>query len=120
MDFVLVALTAKPNGFWPGWKASRHVSVILQITREGWKSAGVWATFGLEFSLWINLVFAAAFFAIYGLTRRKRTFYQKLFWTILKPFGLKPRADPEASVIVFGTGPVINSRAVDEEGVATM
>ena len=105
------------TGFWPGWKAV-HVpfSTIPTITSEEWKSAGFWTVFNIRLSQWINLIFAVAFFLLFGTTKQKRAWYRSIFWKVMRPFGLEPRVDPVTSDVMFGSGPVVNSTTNDTRG----
>ena len=105
------------TGFWPGWKAVHaSFSTIPTVTSEEWKSAGFWTVFTIRLDQWVNPIFAVAFFLLFGITEQKRTWYWSIFWKIMRPFGLKPRADPVASDVVFGSGPMVNSTANDTRG----
>ena len=75
--------------------------------------------FGAELEKWINVLFAVAFFALFGLTERKRAMYRRLFWAVVKPFDLKPHVDQEASAIVFEPGPAVNPCTIDSTNVTT-
>ena len=108
------------DGFWPGWKAAHEgFSEIPTLTMEEMKSGGFWLIFDFEFNQWINVLFAVAFFALFGLTEGKRAVYRGLFWAVVKPFGLKPHVDSEASAIVFETGPAVNHHTIDSTKVTT-
>ena len=104
-------------GLWPGWKVVHaSFSTIPTFTSEVWKSVGFWAVFTIRSNQWVNPIFAVAFFILFGITEQKRTWYWSIFWKIMRPFGLKPRADPVASDVVFGSGPMVNSTANDTRG----
>ena len=98
--------------FWPGWKAIHgDFSTIPTATSEEWKKLGFWSNFSIRFAQWVNPIFALAFFLLFGLTEPKRSWYRSIFWSAVKPFGFRPRVDPVASSIVFGSGPgpIINT-----------
>ena len=103
--------------FWPGWKVVHaSFSTIPTVTSEEWKSAGFWTVFGIKLDQWVNPIFAVAFFLLFGTTKQKRDWYQSIFWKVVRPFGLKPRVDPVASDVVFGSGPMVNSATNDTRG----
>ena len=105
--------------FWPGWKAIHSdFSTIPTATSEEWKARGFWTIFEVRFYQWINPVFALAFFLLFGLTEQKRSWYRSIFWRAVKPFGLRPRVDPVASSIAFGSGPgaIINTEVDCTQG----
>ena len=112
-DLLQVGITE----FWPGWKAV-HASfpTIPTATSEEWKSAGFWTVFFVRLSEWTNPIFAVAFFLLFGTTKQKRDWYRSIFWKVMRPFGLKPRVDPVASDVVFGSGPMVNSATNDTRG----
>ena len=117
LSFVQAILQGGITGFWPGWKAVHaSFSTIPTATSNDWKSAGFWTLFTIRFSQWVNPIFAVAFFLLFGITEQKRTWYWSIFWKIMRPFGLKPRADPVASDVVFGSGPMVNYTANDTRG----
>ena len=100
--------------FWPGWKTVHaSFSTIPTATSEEWKSAGFWTVFTIRLDQWINLIFAVAFFLLFGTTKQKRDWYRNIFWKVMRPFGLEPRVDPVASDVVFGSGPMVNSATND-------
>ena len=104
-------------GFWPGWEnVHSHFSAIPTSTSEEWKSAGFWTVFSVEFSQWINPIFAIAFFLLFGITEQKRAWYRSIFWKIMRPLGLKPHVTLVASDIVFGSGPIVNPAVDDSQG----
>ena len=99
--------------FWPGWEAVHNdFSSIPSITAVEWKAAGSWTVFEIRFNQWINPILAMAFFLLFGLTERKRSWYKSLFWRATKTFGFKSRDEPVASSIVFSSvpGPVTNTQ----------
>ena len=105
------------TGFWPGWKAVHaSFSTIPTITSEEWKSAGFWTVFNVRLGEWTNPIFAVAFFLLFGTTKQKRDWYRNIFWKVMRPFGLRPRVDPVASDVVFGSGPMVNSATNDTRG----
>ena len=105
------------SGFWPGWKTVHaSFSTIPTVTSEEWKSAGFWTVFNFGFDQWVNPIFAVAFFILFGTTKQKRDWYRSIFWRVMRPFGLKPRVDPVASEVVFGSGPIVNSATNDTRG----
>ena len=105
------------TGFWPGWEAVHaSFSTIPTATSEEWKSAGFWTVFFVRLSQWINPIFAVAFFLVFGTTKQKRDWYRSIFWKGMRPFGLKPRVDPVASDVVFGSGPMANSATNETRG----
>ena len=98
--------------FWPGWKAIHSdFSTIPTFTSEEWKAGGFWTIFEIRFDQWDNPILALAFFLLFGLTEQKRSWYRSIFWRAVKPFGFRPRVDPVASSIAFGSGPgaIINT-----------
>ena len=114
IQFVEELLQVDITGFWPGWKvAHASFSTIPTATLEEWKSAGFWFVFNIRFSQWVNPIFAVAFFLLFGTTKQKRDWYRSIFWKVMRPFGLKPRVDPVASDVVFGSGPMVNSATND-------
>ena len=99
-------------GFWPGWEAAHSFySTIPQVPAQVWKASGFWVIFTVEFDLWVNLVFAIAFFFIFGTSQQKRAWYRSIFWKAMRLLGYKPSrgVDPVASAIVFGSGPMAHS-----------
>ena len=117
LGFVQDLLQVGITGFWPGWKAVHaSFSTIPTITSEEWKSAGFWTVVFVRLDEWVNPIFAIAFFLLFGTTKQKRDWYQSLFWKAMRPFGLKPRVDPVASDVVFGSGPMVNSTTNDTQG----
>ena len=117
LGFVQDLLQVGITGFWPGWKAVHaSFSTIPTATSEEWKSAGFWTVFTIKFDQWINPIFAVAFFLLFGTTKQKRDWYRSIFWKVMRPFGLKPRVDPVASDVVFGSGPMVNSTTNDTQG----
>ena len=107
------------TGFWPGWKAIHSdFSTIPTVTSEEWKAGGFWTNFSARFYQWVNPIFALAFFLLFGLTEQKRSWYRSIFWRVVKPFGFRPRVDPVASSIAFGSGPgpIINTRTACTQG----
>ena len=108
------------DGFWPGWKdAHEGFSEIPTLTTKELSSSGFWLMFGFELEKWVNVLLAVAFFALFGLTERKRAMYGRIFWAAVKPFGLKPHVDPEASAIVFEPGSAVNPCTIDSTNVTT-
>ena len=104
-------------GFWPGWgTVHASFSTIPTATSEEWKSAGFWTVFTLRLDQWNNPIFAVAFFLLFGTTKQKRDWYRSIFWKVMRPFGLKPRVDPVASDVVFGSGSMVNSATNDTSG----
>ena len=112
-DLLQVGIT----GFCPGWKTVHaSFSTIPTITSEEWKSAGFWTVFSIRLYQWVNPIFAIAFFLLFGTTKQKRGWYRSIFWKVMRPFGLKPRVDPVASDVVFGSGPMVNSATNEPRG----
>ena len=114
---ILLALRAKGVSFWPGWKATHaSFSSISTVTSEGWRSSGFWTRFSLYIGQWSDVVKALGFFALFGLTTQKRDLYKTIFWKVIRPFGLRPRADQKASALVFATRdfPPVTSLTIDE------
>ena len=109
-ELVVSRLRSGKNGtFWPGWTvAHRNVTTVIPIPTEKWRAEGKWMVVELKFSQWSGPFAALIFFALFGLTEQKRTQYRKLFWKIMKPTGLTPRANVGSSDIWFGSGPVIS------------
>ena len=117
LGLVEESLQGGITGFWPGWKTVHaSFSTIPTITSEEWKSAGFWTVFSIRSGQWVNPIFAVAFFLLFGTTKQKRGWYRSIFWKVMRPFGLKPRVDPVASDIVFGSGPMANSVTNDTRG----
>ena len=105
------------EGFWPGWKVVHaSFSAIPTATSEEWKMLGFWTVFNIRFDELVNPIYAIVFFFLFGITEQKRAWYWSMFWKIMRPFGLKPRADPVASDVVFGSGPMVNSAMNDTRG----
>ena len=122
ISLVQNLLQRKPTDFWPGWKvAHAHFSIIPTVRSEEWKTAGIWTVITVRLDQCVNLVFAVAFFLLFGLTEQKRSCYRSLFCYVMKPFGFKPRADPQAhaSDIVFGSRPFPNSRGSNARETAS-
>ena len=94
------------TSFWPGWKAIHgDFSTIPTATSEEWKADGFWTNFSIRFDQWVDPIFALVFFLLFGLTEQKRFWYRSVFWRAVKPLGFRPRDDPVASSIAFGSGP---------------
>ena len=109
---VINSLYGGDISFWPGWKAIHSdFSTIPTATSEEWKTFGFWTIFDVRFFQWNNPLFALAFFLLFGLTEQKRSWYRSIFWRAVKPLGFRPRDDPVASSIIFGSGPgpIINT-----------
>jgi len=105
-DLVTNSLDGNLLTFWPGWRSTHaDFSTIPTATSHEWKSAGFATISSIRFSQWNNPLVATVFFALFGLTRKNRLWYRNLFWKVLKPFGCRPRQDPVASDIVFGSTP---------------
>ena len=120
LQLVIDILQGDITGFWPGWKtAHASFSTIPTVTSEEWKSAGFLTVFSVRFNQWVNPIFAVAFFLLFGTTKEKRDWYRSIFWKVMRPFGLKPRVDPVASDVVFGSGPMVNSATNDTQGTVT-
>ena len=117
VSVVQERLQGSITGFWPGWKAVHaFFSTIPTVTSEEWKSSGFWSVFSIRFDQWVNPIFAIAFFLLFGTTKQKRDWYRGIFWKVMRPFGLKPRVDPVASDVVFGSGPMVNSATNETRG----
>ena len=117
MGLVTDLLFDRDISFWPGWKAIHSdFSTIPTATSEEWKADGFWTNFSIRFDQWVNPIFAVAFFLLFGFTEQKRAWYRSLFWKIMQPLGFKPRVNPVASDIVFGSGPMVNSAMNDTRG----
>ena len=98
-------------GFWPGWEfIHADFSTIETVTSDEWRSGGFWGNFDVRIDQRVNPLCAGAFFLLFGLTEQKRSRYKNLFWTVMRPFGVKPRIDPVTSDIAFGTGPKATSQ----------
>ena len=95
--------------FWPGLRTV-HATItdVNTVTTERWKAQGIWMVIELKFSQWSCPFCALVFFALFGLTERKRTQYRNLFWKIMKPLGMIPRADSTASGIWFVSRPAVS------------
>ena len=120
LSLVHAILQGGISGFWPGWKAVHaSFSTIPTVTSEEWKSAGFWTVISFSLDQWVNPIFAVAFFLLFGTTKQKRDWYRGIFWKVMRPFGLKPRVDPVASDVVFGSGPMVNSATNDTRGTVT-
>ena len=110
IQFVEELLQVDITGFWPGWKvAHASFSTIPTFNSEEWKASGFWTVFNIKYSLWINPIYAVAFFLLFGITEKKRAWYRSLFWKAMLPLGLKPRVSPAASNIEFGSVPMFTS-----------
>ena len=95
--------------FWPGFGiAHANVTLVDEATKVEWKARGIWMVIELKFSQWSCPFCALVFFALFGLTERKRTQYRNFFWKIMKPLGMIPRADSTASGIWFVSRPAIS------------
>ena len=117
IQFVEELLQVDITGFWPGWKVVHaSFSAIPTATSEEWKMLGFWTVFNIRFDEWVNPIYAVVFFLLFGITEQKRAWYRSIFWKIMRPLGLKPRVDPVASDIVFGSGLMVNSAATGTRG----
>ena len=117
LELVQDLLEVSITGFWPGWKtAHASFSTIPTATSEEWKSAGIWTVLNVRFNQWVCPIFAVAFFLLFGTTKQKRDWYRNIFWKVMRPFGLRPRVDPVASDVVFGSGHMANSATNDTRG----
>ena len=117
LSLVHAILQGGITGFWPGWKAVHaSFSTIPTVTSEEWKSAGFWTVISFRLDQWVNPIFAVAFFLLFGTTKQKRAWYRSIFWKVMRPFGLKPRVDPVAADVVFGSGPMVDSATNETRG----
>ena len=95
--------------FWPGLRtAHATITDVNTIAAERWKAQGTWTVIELRFSQWSCPFCALVFFALFGLTERKRAQYRNLFRKIMKPLGMIPRANPTTSGIWFVSQPDIS------------
>ena len=88
VTFLNKKVTLYPNR-WPG--RSGFPQQIPAKGPDGW-SSNFWSVFKINWHFWVNVILAAMFFALFGLTEEARGSYMRAFWQILKPFGLKPPA----------------------------
>lgn len=103
INFLQEVLSEKTT-FWPGFAVVHaQFSTIPTTTTEQWKSLGIWVNFIVRFNQWINPVWAVIFFGIFGFSKEARARYSWAFWKVVRPFGFKPRPQPEVSEVMFGT-----------------
>lgn len=92
-------LAPPPSSFYPGWdEVHANFSYIPVETASEWKKD--WrTTIQVRYDLWINLLSAFGFFALFGLTKEAQTAYRCSCWKIMSPLGLKKPTLPEDPVI---------------------
>ena len=109
-------------GFWPGWDIVHgHFGKIPKISSKDWKAQGFWSIFNIRFDQWVNVICAAAFFLLFGLTKSKRAWYRSLFRSIKPLIGLKVPETPEVTDMEFSAAPgaYSSSGGTTQSGVAT-
>ena len=119
INFVQEILSDDPV-FWPGF-ATVHAnfSTIPTTTKAQWEKSSLWVNFLIRFNEWVNPIWAIIFFAIFGLTSEARARYWRAFCWVAKPFGFKPKENPELSEVMFGTVSAVNERSYDSKYVVS-
>lgn len=93
--------------FYEGWTVIHSNWDPVLIPRSVW-SAKKWGAFSVHWGQWVNLVFAVAFFALFGLTPEAKKGYQSFFHPLSRRFGVK-RSEEALPIAVFANRRGLNA-----------
>ncbi len=64
------------------------LSSILQVPASAWNTSG-WSVFTVKWDEWLYVLYAVAFFSVFGTTPEMRQYYRSAFWFIPERCGYK-------------------------------